>query len=144
MADVQGCQIDDETKVRPYLTANGFLNRGLYELAIPEYQQFLKQSPNHEKADLARYGLAVSLFRIERWNEAAVELDALRDDRGFEYAAEVQLLSGHCRLSSGDFSGAATCFSNVVDHHRNHDLADDAAALLVESQIGRASCRERV
>ena len=51
--------------VRDYLSGNGLLNRGLYELAATEYRKFLSEHGDHEKAAVARYGLAASnLLRI--------------------------------------------------------------------------------
>lgn len=35
--------------LRDYLSANGLLNRGLYELATAEYRKFLSEHEDHEK-----------------------------------------------------------------------------------------------
>ena len=45
-----------------YFVANGAYNRKLYPVAIQQYQAFLKDQPEHAKADLARRGLALSHY----------------------------------------------------------------------------------
>ncbi|MCH6552082.1 MAG: tetratricopeptide repeat protein, partial [Planctomycetes bacterium] len=125
--------IDDSTALRGYFTGNGLLNREMYELAVPEYRRFLDDHADHEKAPVARYGLAVSLFRLARYDEAVVELKQLRPRAGFAYAAEVLTILGQCQLARGQFDMAAECFGDVLREHPGHDLADDAAALAAES-----------
>jgi len=118
--------------LRSYYTGNGLLNRGLYELAAPEYRTFLEEHPDHEKSALARYGLAVSLFRLGDFSEAMVQLELLDGVPNFSYAPEVQLLMGHCLLDAARYDEAGDRFARVVDDYREHESADDAAALLVE------------
>ncbi len=135
--------IDDISALRDYFTGNGLLNRGMYELAVAEYRGFLKEHADHEKAPVARYGLAVSLFHLARYDEAVVELEQLRPRSQFAYAAEVLTILGRCQLARGRFDAAAECFGDTVRDHAGHDLADDAAALQAES-LYRAGTFERV
>src|SRR5438045_1566464 len=65
--------------LRSYLSGNGFLTRGMYELAAKEYRGFLKDHPDHEKAATARYGLGVALVRMKKYDEAAGVLGPLAD-----------------------------------------------------------------
>jgi len=123
----------DEAALRSYLSANGLLNRGLYELAEDEYRRFLKEAPRHEKADTARYGLAVCLLRTGRLEAAARELDPLVERDAFEFHAEALAMRGQCALAASDYPRAAQLFHRVVERHAEHDLADDAAALEVEA-----------
>ncbi|MBK8269577.1 MAG: tetratricopeptide repeat protein [Planctomycetes bacterium] len=117
---------------RSLAAANGFLNRGHFDLAIQEYRRYLSANPNSNSSDTARYGLAVALFRTEKKAEAVEPLVALdaRDD--FQFAAEVDMMLGQCRMGAGDLEKAAQSFRNLLDAHANHALADDAAAQLVE------------
>ena len=78
----------DEEVPQSYLSGNGLLNRGLYELAVAEYRTFLAEHGDHEKAPIARYGLAVSLYRMERTEDAQRELERLWSVADFGYAAE--------------------------------------------------------
>ena len=65
---------NNDATQRDYLSANGLLNRGMYELAATEYRKFLSANATHEKAPTARYGLAVALFRLNQFDEALKEL----------------------------------------------------------------------
>jgi len=116
-----------------YYAANGLLNRGLYELAVPEYQRFLGEHAENEKAPEARYGLAVSLFRLGRIDEAADQLDQLRGLDGFEFAGEVLLLRGHCHARKGEHGAAADVLGEFVERFPDHPSSSSAAALRVES-----------
>jgi TolA-binding protein len=119
--------------LRDYFSGNGLLNRGMYDLAAAEYRKFLAEHADHANAPLARYGLAVSLFRLAEYDEAATELAPLRDLPAFDYAAEVIMILGQCALRQGHHEQAATHFRDVVAAHPDHDLADDAAVLEAES-----------
>ena len=121
-------------ELQAYLTGNGLLNRGLYELAIPEYRSFLEAHGDHEKARVARYGLSVCLYRLGRLDEALVELDTIQDEQSFRFAPEVALLRGHSLLAQGDYETAGTAFEALIASYPDHPNADDAAATLVESR----------
>src|SRR5690606_28356348 len=71
-----------------FITANGFLNRGLYELAADEYQKYLRSNPEGQHARTARYGLSVALYRLGRHADALESLEAIDTD-GFDFSAEV-------------------------------------------------------
>ncbi len=119
--------------LRAYLTGNGLLNRGMYELAAAEYRGFLEASPQHEKAPLARYGLAVALFRTKDLGGAEEQLRTLTGLRGFEFEPEARIMLGQCQLAAGEHADAAESFGAVLKGHADHDLADDAAGLRVEA-----------
>jgi len=125
----------DETDitVRDYLSGNGLLNRGLYELAATEYRKFLSQHGDHEKAAVARYGLAVSLFRLGQFDEAVAELAPLQKLPEFVYAAETWTIAGQCDLARGRNAAAFDAFNVVVERFAKHELADDAAAGAIEA-----------
>lgn len=118
---------------RGYLTANGFLNRGLYELAITEYRTFLSEHADHVKTPMARYGLAVCLFRTDRIDDAVGELKPLSKRDDFAFAAEVAMILGRCHLQKQRFIEAASAFKRVANKHTKHDLADDAAVGAAEA-----------
>lgn len=123
----------DDSAIRDYLSGNGLLNRGLYELAIGEYEKFLAAHGDHEKAPIARYGLAVSLFRLDRHDDALVELNRLAKRSGFGYAAEVATMIGQCHLAAGRYAPAAQAFEIIITRHKKHDLAPTAFAGATEA-----------
>ena len=151
VARAGGSDPADDDALRGYLSGNGFLNRGLYELAVAEYRSFLDQHEDHAKVPLARYGLSVSLFRMGRFDEAADELTTLRkrlESTGphggpydFEYAAEVGTILGQCHLALKRYRKAAESFQQVVRNHGDHDLADEAGVGAVEALYLQAQLR---
>ncbi len=130
-----GIAIDSSSTEVPhaYYSGNGFLNRGLFDLAAAEYRAFLAEHADSDKAPMARYGLAVSLFRLGTLEEALPELKLLHGDDDFVFAAEVATMLGQCRLANREYGEAAAAFESVLKRHADHALADDAAAQLVEA-----------
>ncbi|MHC5110732.1 MAG: tetratricopeptide repeat protein [Planctomycetota bacterium] len=113
--------------------ANGLLNRGHNDLALAEYARFIDDFPNHDSADLARYGMAVAQFRLRDFDAAAVSLEQLSGRSGFTYGAEVSCMLGRARAGTGDQEKAITAFRRVLDVYPKHELADDASSGLIES-----------
>ena len=133
---------EPDPALRAYHAGNGFLNRGLNELAIKEYEAFLEQRPDHDNASTARYGLGVALFRLSRYEDCVDALTPVLQEREFEFASEADLLLGQSHLMLGEFSEAAERFQSLVDRDASHASASAAAALLVESRY-RAGDTER-
>ena len=123
----------DGSGLRKFHSANGLLNRGHFDLAVAEYREFLAAHDRHEKASVARYGLAVCLFRMERYDEAAAELDKVLRRAGLPYEADAFMILGQCNLARSRYPDAAEAFDQVINKHRDHDLADDAAAGAAEA-----------
>jgi TolA-binding protein len=119
--------------MQSYYSANGLLNRGLYDLAADEYRAFLVAYPEHEKIDVVRYGLGVSLFRLGEYASAAETLAQLQDQADFEFAAEALFTLGQAQLEQQDHEAAADSFSELRRRHPKHDLFDDAAALQAQA-----------
>lgn len=124
---------ENAAALRVYFSANGLLNRGLFDLAAAEYQGFIDAYPLHAKAPIARYGLGVSLFRLARYPEAAAALEAALAEESMPYPAEASVVLGQCFLSLGRHSEAAAALEPVLREHADHGLADDAAALQAEA-----------
>lgn len=124
-----------ESAERDYFSANGLLSRGLYELAAKEYRSFLAAHADHPKASSARYGLGVALFRLGKFEEAAKELAAIKPAADFEFAAETLFLLAQSDLELKRYDAAAAALASLSDQRfATHDLADDAAALLAETE----------
>lgn len=122
-----------EAALRDYYSANGLLNRGLHELAVTAYGKFLDNHAEHEKAPTARYGLAVCLYQLERYDEAAAELTQLGTQHASQYGAEIAAILGQCNLARKRYAEAAEAFQEVIQNHSRHDLADDAVAGVAEA-----------
>jgi TolA-binding protein len=123
----------NDPALRDYYSANGLLQRGMYDMAAGEYRKFLASNGQSDKAPVARYGLGVCLFRMNRFDEAAQELAKIGRPQDFAFAAETALLLGQCHLAQQRFGQASESFRTVVSAHGESDVADDAGAMLVES-----------
>lgn len=124
---------EPDPALRTYQAANGFLHRGMNELAIREYRAFLDQRPNHEHAPTARYGLGVALFRMNQLDAAVEALSPLAALRDFEFAVEVDLLLGQAQMAQGDYAQAAERFEAALKRKSDHPSAPAASAMLIES-----------
>ncbi|MEO0482457.1 MAG: tetratricopeptide repeat protein [Planctomycetota bacterium] len=118
---------------RTYDAASGLLQRGLYDLALSEYDAFLEAQPEHELAPAARYGRAVCLVRLNRHDEALGDLDRLAERDDFEFAAEVAYLQGHAHVRGGRHAEAAARFGELIEQYPDHPTAPEARALRVEA-----------
>lgn len=132
----------DAEAARTLNTANGLLQRGLFDLAVPEYEKFLEAAPDHASAPIAHYGLAVCLQRLGRGEDALAHLDPLTEQTDFQFAAEVDLLIGTCRLSRGEYAEAAIALRRMLRGFPQHASAADAGMMLVES-LSRAGEHEQ-
>jgi TolA-binding protein len=133
---------ETDPALRDYAGATGLLNRGLNELAAQEYRKFLRAHAKHDRAPLARYGLGVALFRLQRFEEAADELKTLEAQKNFEFSAEVNLIRGQSLLALQKPAEATSAFRRIVTDHPQHAKAGEASALLVESLYRDAKHQE--
>jgi TolA-binding protein len=123
----------DDGAVRLYYSGNGLLSRGMNDLAVAEYRAFLEAAPDHEKADVARYGLAVALSRMGRHAEVVEALGDLRDPDTFEFAPEASVVLGQSLMALGRFGDAVGVLGAMVESHPAHAAADEACALVAEA-----------
>ncbi len=135
-AEAPGSKDAADPAIHGYLSANGMLNRGLFELAAAEYRKFLSEHEDHENAALARYGLGVSLFRMKRYDAAAEQLTPLRKLFRFDFAAEAGTILGQCHLAMRRHAKAAEAFEKVVKRYGEHDLA--------AADLGSGGCRTNI
>lgn len=126
---------ENANELAGYLSANGLLNRGLFDLAEKEYRAFLDDHPRHEKAPVARYGLAVACLKQAKYDEALENLTAIQVRKGFPFGVEVAVMKGQCLAKKQQWKEAAEILAPVVRDHADHALADDAAALRVEALL---------
>jgi len=79
-----------------FYRASMLYNRGMSALAAAEFKLFLEKYPDYEKAEDARYGLALSYYAAGKYAEAEPVLKALAE-RGLAGDREqLALLRGQC------------------------------------------------
>lgn len=114
-----------------YQTAAGFLQRGLYDLAIPEFQRFLEAHPQHASTADARYGLAVAASRTGDWALVRKQVEAIEAGPSFGFRIESRILLGQALVALSEYERAAEVLKGVLEQDTSHALADDAASLRI-------------
>ena len=79
-------QVDAAAK--QLMAAAGFAERGLHDLAQEEYADFLARHPNHPQANIARYGLALSHYKQEHYDQVVALMPTVLGNRKFENRAD--------------------------------------------------------
>ena len=128
-----------------YVYIVGLLDRGLFDLAITEAQQFLKEQPGHARATLTRYRLATTLFDLDRRAQAAPLFVELVGRPGFEYRTECQFRLAQCQLDLGQLTEAAASLRAVLASDAGY-LAEPARFMQaeVEFRAGRDAQAEQL
>ncbi|MFW5859413.1 MAG: tetratricopeptide repeat protein [Planctomycetota bacterium] len=91
--------------LEPYYNANALTMRRLYAPAVSQYERFLADHAEHDKADQARWGLAICRYHLQQYAEAAELLAALRD-AGVADEHRLMLMLGFSRLHAGQTAQA--------------------------------------
>ena len=65
----------DDPELEKYFIANAAYNRKLYPVAVAQFEGFLQKNASHPKADLARRGLALSLYALKLYPKAIPHFD---------------------------------------------------------------------
>jgi TolA-binding protein len=115
--------------VDDYNFAAWLYNTGKYGLAVEAYQKFIKAYPKHEKSADAHFGLAQSLFHLDRFDDAAGEYEWVRAEaKEFPQRPEALFQFAQCRIASGAFEPAADLLEALRKEYPKHYLADWALA----------------
>ncbi len=112
---------------KKFLAANGLFQRQLYKLAAGEYEEFLKESPAHPQAAIARHALAVCWFRTGEYQKAADAFQSLLRNKDFKQADEAMLALGHCRLALKQQDQALKTFEELLAKFPQSPSAEPAA-----------------
>lgn len=96
------------------MAAGGLFDRGLYDLAQQEYAEFIKEYPNHSEVLAARYGLAICLYKQNKYEEAAQNLAALVDQPSLAQREEAIAVLGHCYQSTNKHEKALGAFDRLL------------------------------
>ena len=116
-----------------YFSANNLYNRGLYELAVDEFRQFLSKNPNHEKAPAANLGLGLCLFQLGKPAEAEPVFAKISGNAQMLALAPIRNLQGHCLLSLEKYAEAEKAFGATLSRDKNPANLADAYAGLAEA-----------
>lgn len=118
-----------------YFVANGAYNRKLYPAAIGGFEEFLKKHGNHPKADLARRGLALSLYAQKQYEKAIPHLTELLNKQSLpdEISRDrLTMMQGNCLLRSGRQDEARSFFVAEVGRLQDPAFKTTARAAIAD------------
>ncbi|MEM9346112.1 MAG: tetratricopeptide repeat protein [Planctomycetota bacterium] len=130
-----------------YYAANASYNRKLYPIAVGQYQDFLKQHGNHEKASQARYGLALSYFALKQSDKALPELQRLVDAKQLDKSIDrgrVVLMHAQCLINTGKDEEAIKRLSDAVKNLPEKAQRAGAAAAVIDLCYAKSQWEETI
>ena len=130
---------DDKRADDAYNAAANLFNIGLYQQAIPAYQEYLKEHAQHEKAIDARYGLGISYYNLKQFDNAAKELAQVAASPKAPDAPRAHLLHGQCMLMLNKSADAEKSFDAglkaVKDPNANAAVVSQLKISQLEAQF---------
>ena len=124
-----------DPKLDRYYNANALCKRGLFPLAIKEYEAFLAASPDHAKAPLARWGLAICYYSTGKMDKAQGLFARLAGNAQITDQAQLHTLWGSCLLELGKTAEASQAFEWTVKNAKKPARKADALAGLTQAQF---------
>lgn len=134
-AAVQAAFVNPDAE-RLFNVISGGFQSGKYESVIADCRGFLQQFPRDSKAVSAQYLKAESLFRQNRWNDAAAEFKEFIDANDAP-ANRALVISARLRLGECHFN--LKKYLNALDHFAWVEKQKNAS-LRAESLKGSAYC----
>jgi len=120
--------------------AGGLFHQGLFKMAAETYSEFVERYPNHAEITSARYGLAISRYRLagglrlkdpdaaaKEYQAAAKELVVVTADAKFEQADQALAVLGHCQLSLKAYDKALVSFDRLIKGFPKSQYAESVA-----------------
>ena len=109
-----------------------------FELAADTFDQFLKDFPEHPRANLARLYLALTLDSLEKYAPAREQFAAfLKADPDGKNAAEARYRIGECSYYLRDYPVAIEQLTLYLEKHPGHSRADWANLFLGKSYVAQ-------
>jgi len=109
-----------------------------FELAADTFGQFLKEFPEHPRANLSRLYFALTLDSLEKYALAREQFEAfLKADPEGKNSAEARYRLGECSYYLRDYSAAIEQLTLYLEKHPGHSRADWANLFLGESYVAQ-------
>ncbi|MBD3426478.1 MAG: tetratricopeptide repeat protein [Candidatus Omnitrophica bacterium] len=107
--------------------ANGLFSRGMYEMAIEGYKDFLKQYPRSEYAELASFRIAECYFMDEKYDEAINRFSLFLDNYpDGEMAGKATLRKAQVHYRKGDLAAAKRILKQILSGGLDENLKTSA------------------
>jgi TolA-binding protein len=135
---------DDAAKVDPaakkLAAAGGLFHQGLFKMAAETYGEFIERYPEHADITSARYGLAISRYRLagaqrvknpdaaaKEYQAASKELTLVAADTKFAQGDQALAVLGHCQLSLKAYDKALAAFDELIKRFPKSQHAESVA-----------------
>jgi TolA-binding protein len=131
----------EDPALEQYFIANGAYNQGLYAVAITQYQDFLAKHADHAKADLARNGLALSLYAMKQYDKAMPVLATLlaRPNPDASISRErLIMVQGQCLLLTDKKDDAKKLFVAEIGNLKADAYRAGALAAICDVSFGKS------
>lgn len=127
-----------------FADAANFQNNGAFDLAVEEWEKFLKQFSQDPLANKARHYAGVCHLQLKNLDQAAAHFQAvIANDPNFELAEDAYLNLGWCQFTlagkdnAEQLTKAAATFAAHVDKFPKGKYVDQALFYLGESQYAQ-------
>ena len=130
-----------------YFIATAAFNRKLYPVAVSQFEGFLEDHATHEKSDLARRGLALSLYALKQYDKALPHLSALVADKDLDKAVNLEriiMLYGQCMTLTGKRQDAKELFVAQIEKLKSQTYRIAALAVICDVSFSSKSWEEVV
>ncbi len=120
--------------------AGGLFHQGLFKMAAETYAEFIERYPTHAEMTSARYGLAISRYRLasrlrvkdpvaagKEYQAAAKELELVAADAKFAQVDQALAVLGHCQLSLKAYDKALASFDQLIKGFPKSKYAESVA-----------------
>ncbi len=115
--------ITDDPALRAFEQANGFYARKMYDLAAPQYQEFLSSGRLGPDRQASLFRLGECLRSLNRANEASgLYRQLLSEFNTGDFIGPAAYRLGEMQYAARDFSGAASSFRIAALHVRDAKL----------------------
>jgi tol-pal system protein YbgF len=106
----------DQRPEQAYQTAYNDYVRGKYDLAIVEFNEFIKSFSDAELADNAQYWIAECYYAQKRFEDAKHEFEkVMRNYPGGDKIIAATLKLGYCQYEMGDVKAARATLEELVN-----------------------------
>ena len=125
----------DDPLLEQYFIANAAYNRKLYPVAVAQFKEFLQKNGSHPKADLARRGLALSLYALKLYDKAMPEFATLLAKPSLEKSINRErliMLQSQCMLNSGRKEEARKLFIAQLNNLKTPSFKTAALAAICD------------
>ena len=137
--------VKKDPALEKYFIATAAFNRKLYPVAVSQFEGFLEEHSTHEKSDLARRGLALSLYALKQYDKAIPHLSLLVADKDLDAAINIEriiMLYGQCMTLTGKRKEAKELFVEQIEKLKSSTYRIAALAVICDVSFSSKSWEE--